>query len=82
MHSALPVRKLIYEIARNLDKSVGQTVFCCVKYITKRAEFKTNFLRLNLFENFTVYGRFLCLLYKINGAYAEICMRNMNVHIF
>ena len=26
MHSALPVRKLIYEIARNLDKSVGQTV--------------------------------------------------------
>ena len=40
MHSVLPVRKLIYEIARNLDKSVGQTVFCCVKYITKRAEFK------------------------------------------
>lgn len=54
MHSALPVRKLIYEIARNLDKSVGQTVFCCVKYITKRTEFKTNFLRLSILRK--LYG--------------------------
>ena len=54
MHSALPARKLIYEIARNLDKSVGQTVFCCVKYITKRTGFKTNFLRLNLLRK--LYG--------------------------
>ena len=54
MHSVLPVRKLIYEIARNLDKSVGQTVFCCVKYITKRTEFKTNFLRFNLLRK--LYG--------------------------
>lgn len=54
MHSVLLVCKLFYEIARNLYKSVGQTAFCCVKYITKRAEFKTNFLRFNLLRK--LYG--------------------------
>ena len=63
MHSVLPVRKLIYEIARNLDKSVGQTVFCCVKYITKRTEFKTNFLRLNLLRK--LYGLRAVFMFNI-----------------
>lgn len=63
MHSALPVRKLIYEIARNLDKSVGQTVFYCVKYITKRTEFKTNFLRLNLLRK--LYGLRAVFMFNI-----------------
>ena len=63
MHSALPVRKLIYEIARNLDKSGGQTVFCCVKYITKRTEFKTNFLRLNLLRK--LYGLRAVFMFNI-----------------
>jgi hypothetical protein len=63
MHSVLPVRKLIYEIARNLDKSVGQTVFCFVKYITKRTEFKTNFLRFNLLRK--LYGLRAVFMFNI-----------------
>lgn len=43
MHSVLPVRKLIYEIARNLDKSVGQTVFLLRKVYHEKNRIQNKF---------------------------------------
>ena len=65
---AVPVTALIAsaQCKKGIEQQNSTQIFCVLIFC----------------ENFTVYGRFLCLLYKINGAYAEICMRNMNVHIF
>lgn len=55
MHSALPVRKLIYEIARNLDKSVGQTVFLLRKVYHEKNRIQNKF---SAFKSFAKTLRF------------------------